>query len=359
LKKRSFILSILLIVSFFSLYSQWDSSKGAENEKKIGVMNQKTEDHTTNSIEASVKPVAEKGDAFKGLQTFIGLTGDEIIELWGKPIRIDPSSYDYVWWIYKHNENSYIQVGVLENKVVTIYGIGDDINIDPFFTGQSYDEVAKQFPVLDMHSLQVEGNTYRFELSEEELLIRPLFQFGDVWAQLYIDHFTNKLSSIRYMDDATLIKQRPYELVYRGELLFPRELSHEEWLAVENGSSKQIIDITNMIRKRYDLDQVEWHDETSKVALLHSKDMKENNYFAHDSPTKGGLADRLEAGEIKYHLAGENIAAKYVDGIAAVEGWLNSKGHRETLLNEKFTHLGVGVIEKYYTQNFISTWEPK
>lgn len=50
---------------------------------------------------------------------------------------------------------------------------------------------------------------------------------------------------------------------------------------------------------------------------------------------------------------GENIAYNYVDGPAAVEGWLNSEGHRKALLNQDYTHLGVGVKEKYYTQNFI------
>ncbi|MEK1830243.1 CAP domain-containing protein [Priestia megaterium] len=53
-------------------------------------------------------------------------------------------------------------------------------------------------------------------------------------------------------------------------------------------------------------------------------------------------------------MAGENIASNYQDGIAAVEGWLNSEGHRKALLNKEFTRLGVGVYEKYYTQNFIT-----
>jgi uncharacterized protein YkwD len=357
LRRISLILSVFLLISFFSLYSQWNSSIGGK-EQVVVVQETNTDDTTINPIEADVIPVHEEIE-YKGIHTLIGLSGDEIKAKWGEPVRIDPSSYEYVWWIYKLSDHSYTQVGVLENKVVTIFGIGDDVNIDPFYIGQPYDEIVKKFPVAESHSFKVDDNTYRFELSEEEQHVRPLIQLGDVWAQLYVDQFTNKLSSIRYMDPITLVKQRPYELVYRGELLHSRDLSKEEWQAIEKGSAQQIIDITNMIRKRHELNYVKWHEETSQVALLHSRDMMENNYFSHDSPTKGGLAERLEAGEIKYHLAGENIAAKYVDGIAAVEGWLNSKGHRETLLNEKFTHLGVGVYEKYYTQNFISTWDPK
>jgi uncharacterized protein YkwD len=359
MKKISIILSVLLTVSFLSLYSQWKTSNDTESEQILNVNSEQVNDTTKSFIDTSSTPESLNETTYKGLQTLMGVTGDEVIEKWGKPSRIDPTAYDYVWWIYKQNENSYIQIGILENKVVTIFAIGDDINADPFYIGQSYDEIASQFVVEAMHSLEVNDNSYRFELSEEEQLVRPLIRFGDVWAQLYIDHFTNKLSSIRYMDAVTLIKQRPYELVYRGELISPRKLSQEEWLAVEKGSSEQILDITNLIRKRHELSGVKWHEETSQVALLHSKDMKENDYFSHDSPSKGGLSDRLQEGNVKYHLAGENIAAKYIDGIAAVEGWLNSKGHRETLLNKEFTHLGVGVYEKYYTQNFISTWELK
>jgi uncharacterized protein YkwD len=81
--------------------------------------------------------------------------------------------------------------------------------------------------------------------------------------------------------------------------------------------------------------------------------MSTNQYFDHVSPTKGGLAERLAQGNVSYLLAGENIAAKYIDGIAAIEGWLNSEGHRETLLHEEYNYLGVGVYEKYYTQNFV------
>lgn len=356
--KRNFVfIVLLLIISFITLYSQLENtskSKEQENKTKTSIQDKLS---VANQVEDTKEQQVLDAQKYKGLHTLIGQSSDEIINKWGKPLRMDLSSYDYVWWIYKKNENSYIQVGVLDNKVVTLFAIGNDVNLDPFYIGQPYEEITNQISIQTTHSFKVEENSYRFELSNEEQSIRPLVQIGDVWAQLYIDDFTKKLSSIRYLDSSTLVKQRPYELVYRGELISARDLSTEEWSAVEIGNSEQILDITNMIRKRHELQPVVWHEETSKVAFLHSKDMKENNYFSHDSPTKGGLADRLQAGNIKYQLAGENIAAKYVDSIAAVEGWLNSEGHRETLLNSEFTHLGVGVYEKYYTQNFINTWE--
>jgi uncharacterized protein YkwD len=292
-----------------------------------------------------------------GLFSYIGKSSGEIEKILGKPARIDRSSYDYDWWIYNQDPKSYIQVGIYKNKVVTVYGIGENINISPFKIGQPLQEIYQILPLDQSVSLEVNDNSYRFELSEEDLNTRPLLPINGVFAQLYIDRFTGKLSSIRIMDDETLVKLRPYELVYRGELITAKELSQEEKEKVQKDTEKQIFDITNVIRLRHHLKPVQWDETTAEVAFKHSKDMYEENYFSHQSPTNGSLADRLADGGVFFQIAGENIAAKYVDGIAAVEGWLNSKSHRETLLNEDFTHLGVGVYDLYYTQNFIKPWE--
>lgn len=284
-------------------------------------------------------------------------SSEEITAILGEPDRIDPSAYDYDWWIYEQENNQYIQVGVLNQRVVSVYGIGKGLNAKPFVIGQPIQEVFKIQPVSSSLSLEYEGNSYRFEFSEEDMNTRPTVKIGDVFVQLYIDKFDGILSSIRVVDAETFIKQRSYEVTYRGELIEAKEISEDKWEKIEAGAEQQILSITNMLRARHGLSAVQWHEDTSKVAFLHSKDMKENEYFSHESPTEGTLVNRLAQLDIKYQMAGENIAAQYVDAIAASEGWLNSKGHRDTMLNEEFTHLGVGVDGLYYTQNFITTWD--
>lgn len=284
-------------------------------------------------------------------------SSEEITAILGEPDRIDPSAYDYDWWIYEQENNQYIQVGVLNQRVVSVYGIGKGLNAKPFVIGQPIQEVFKIQPVSSSLSLEFEGNSYRFEFSEEDMNTRPTVKIGDVFVQLYIDKFDGILSSIRVVDAETFIKQRSYEVTYRGELIEAKEISEDKWEKIEAGAEQQILSITNMLRERHGLSAVQWHEDTSKVAFLHSKDMKENEYFSHESPTEGTLVNRLAQLDIKYQMAGENIAAQYVDAIAASEGWLNSKGHRDTMLNEEFTHLGVGVDGLYYTQNFITTWD--
>ena len=289
-----------------------------------------------------------------GILSLMDKSSEEITALFGEPDRIDPSAYDYDWWIYQQANNQYIQIGILNHKVVTVYGIGTGVNVSPFKIGQPIQEVFKIAPVSSNLSLNFDGNSYRFEFSEEDMNTRPTVKIGDVFVQLYIDKFDGVLSSIRALDSETFIKQRSYEVTYRGELIKAKKITNEKWSGIEDGVEKQILSITNIIRTRHHIKPVTWDEETSQVAFLHSEDMRLNNYFSHESPNGETLVNRLAKFDVKYKMAGENIAAQYVDGIAATEGWLNSKGHRETLLNGEFTHLGVGVDGLYYTQNFIS-----
>src|SRR5699024_2650477 len=160
-------------------------------------------------------------------------------------------------------------------------------------------------------------------------------------------------SSIRILTADTLLKQQAYKIEYRGNLPDVPELSDEDWEEVEAGMEKQIFNISNVMRNQFDKPSVELDNTIGKVAYQHSQDMAENDYFSHYSKDGDGLKERLAAKKVLYMSAGENIASQYPDAPAAMEGWLNSKGHREALLNEDYTHLGVGVYHFYYTQNFI------
>ncbi|MBS4207746.1 CAP domain-containing protein [Bacillus sp. FJAT-50079] len=291
----------------------------------------------------------------EGLATYIGQSTDQLIHVYGEPIRKDPSAYGYEWWIYYDYANTYMQVGVQDGYVVTIYALGSKLNVAPFQIGQTIEEIYRTTLLETEITVASVKGTYRFELSEEDLNIRPLVQLDDIYAQLIIDKYSGSLSSIRFFDKDTLIKQRPYELYYRGDFQAPMTPDEEMWKEIERGSANQIFDISNVIRQRFDLQPLEWNEQVAEVAYKHSMDMALNSFFAHESPEYGDLASRLEAEEIEFQQAGENIAADYADGPAAVDGWLNSESHRKSLLEKEFTELGVGVYKKYYTQNFLTS----
>lgn len=292
----------------------------------------------------------------QGVASLLGKDIDGLKKILGNPSRVDLSAYGFHWWIFNNDPDQYIQAGVLNDKVVTAYGIGPKVDVLPFKIGQPIEEIFSMNVIEPEVTFEYNGSSYKFELSEQDMNTRPVIKMGDYFVQLYIDKFTSSVSSIRYMDKETIIKQRPYEMVYRGTLIEPPMLSEGDWVRIEAGQEKQILDITNAIRSRHELQLLEWDEKTAEVAYAHSKDMAIEDYFSHESEKYGDLSERLKAADILYEVAGENIAANYTDAPAVVEGWLNSESHREALLNEDFSHLGVGVYQKHYTQNFLKMW---
>lgn len=80
----------------------------------------------------------------------------------------------------------------------------------------------------------------------------------------------------------------------------------------------------------------------SGVALGHASDMAENNYFEHQDLQGKTPSDRVRASGYKEKLVGENIAygPKTVDEV--VQGWLDSPGHCENIMDPRFAEMGVG-----------------
>lgn len=304
-----------------------------------------------NQMNPPKKPSSKKPN--KGLSVLIGKNVEFLEKTLGKPQRIDPTIYHFKWYIYNRDDQTYAQVGVENQRVVTVFAMGEKLNVTPFKIGQPIEEIFNTQYIDTNVDINLGKSSYRFELNDTDLNLRPLIQLGDIYAQLYFDKFTGKLSSLRFLDAKTLIRQKPYELVYSGDLIEPPPPDEALWKSVEEATEKQIFDLTNVIRLRHHLQPLDWDERTAEVAFEHSKDMFLNNDFSHTSKKYGGLADRLNAAKIAYRSAGENIAANYTDGPAVVEGWLNSEGHRAALLNKEFTDLGVGVYKKFYTQEFI------
>lgn len=331
-------LAIIFCVVGFYLFENNESTNDKLNEQSYLV---NSRNNTYEIPQTGILSLMEKGV-------------QEVIALFGEPTRVDLSAFGYEWWIYDNSEDKYMQVAVQNEQVVSIYALGTDLVLEPFAIGQRIDQLYQTFNPEITVDVEYNDTSFQFELSEEDLGMRPLIKIGDVYAQVYIDKFTGLVSSVRFMTDEVLVLQRPYEMIYRGELPEATDLQEDEWALVDQGNEQQILSITNIIRDRFALNKVMWDEETAEVARLHSLDMFENEFFAHESPNNGNLSDRLDKGEVVFQGAGENIAAKYVDGVAAFEGWLNSKGHRDTLLNKDYTDLGVGVYRNYYTQNFIS-----
>jgi uncharacterized YkwD family protein len=119
---------------------------------------------------------------------------------------------------------------------------------------------------------------------------------------------------------------------------------------------QRVIELTNQERRNNGLADLQADAALSNVAREKSRDMQENNYFSHTSPTYGSPFDMIRDFDISYNSAGENIAQGQRSPEEVVQAWMNSEGHRANIMNGDYTHIGVGYNESgnYWTQMFIS-----
>ena len=118
----------------------------------------------------------------------------------------------------------------------------------------------------------------------------------------------------------------------------------------------EVVRLVNVERQKAGLKPVQASSKLADVARLKSKDMADKNYFSHTSPTYGSPFDMMRQFGINYRTAGENIAKGYLNPASVMNGWMNSQGHRENILNPSFGTLGVGAYKVgntiYWTQMF-------
>lgn len=278
----------------------------------------------------------------------------DLEDAYGEPVRKDPGRYGYTWWVYNDLDREYTQFGVKDNRVQTIYTTGENASLKPVAIKEKYNDVQKEFAFEKEITFERNGFKYSFHLSDDDLQVQPLIKISDdLFMQFFMDTFTDELVAVRVLTGDILLAMRPYDLKYEGSLPDDKDLSNKEWEAIQAGMERQILDLTNVFRQQFDKEELKWDDALHETALSHSKDMKDKDYFSHVSPNGNGLSERLMDMDIAYQSAGENIAADYVDAPAVVAGWLNSEGHREIMLDDSFTKLGVGVYRDYYTQDYI------
>lgn len=79
----------------------------------------------------------------------------------------------------------------------------------------------------------------------------------------------------------------------------------------------------------------------ANVALGHAADMARHNYFEHLDLSGNSPADRVRAVGYSERLVGENIAYGPKSVEEVVQGWLDSPGHCENIMDPRFAEMGI------------------
>lgn len=125
--------------------------------------------------------------------------------------------------------------------------------------------------------------------------------------------------------------------------------------AAPDGLRAEVRDCANTERAKAGLPALTDDPALDRAAQAHAEDMRNRDYFAHDTPE--GLApwDRIAAAlqdEQPFTSMGENIAMGYADVASTCDGWMNSPGHRANILNPDYDAIGTAWVDSYAVQDF-------
>jgi hypothetical protein len=121
----------------------------------------------------------------------------------------------------------------------------------------------------------------------------------------------------------------------------------------------EVIELVNVEREARNLHPLGYSEELTVAARRHSQDMGDQNYFDHTSLDGRTFYERIADAGYDYQTCGENIAAGYATPAAVVDGWMQSDGHRDNILDPDYCDIGVGhaavdssQYNHYWTQDF-------
>ena len=168
--------------------------------------------------------------------------------------------------------------------------------------------------------------------------------FGGIlfWSEMldFYAKFTLRLPQQWVEEKITLVKEAEKQII-TSQPLIAEEENPESFLTAAG-----IVQWTNSQREEYGLPPLKENSKLDNSAAMKAKDMLSKQYFDHVSPSGEEVDDLAEAADYRFVVIGENLAlGNFQDDEALVQGWMNSQGHRQNILNEKYQEIGTAVLQ--------------
>ncbi|MEI5906998.1 CAP-associated domain-containing protein [Bacillus spongiae] len=259
----------------------------------------------------------------------------------GPPKRSTINEYGVMWNTYHENYQNFLMVSFDEND--TVNGLYTNQPLLSSSLDLSFENSKESiYQILGEPLTEIRKGFTIFELSGEGEY--EVFLVDNTYVTIFYDLHEN--------DSITAIQLISEELEMSKTKLYSPETDD-----LKIGFEYQLFDVTNAARVQHDLQPLVWDHTVKETARKHSLDMAVENYFDHTNLQGQSPFDRMEEDRIQFLVAGENLAYGHVSSLFAHEGLMNSLGHRENILQEDYTFLGIGVAfndesQPYFTQKY-------
>jgi len=108
------------------------------------------------------------------------------------------------------------------------------------------------------------------------------------------------------------------------------------------GLESSLIQLINQERQSRDIGTLSQQSQLTAAARVHSEDMACNDFVSHTGSDGSLPWDRARAQGYNYSAIAENIFAGSSSAQSIFNGWMNSPGHRDNMLNPTYTEIGIG-----------------
>jgi hypothetical protein len=107
--------------------------------------------------------------------------------------------------------------------------------------------------------------------------------------------------------------------------------------------AKQLMALANEARATAGAPPLRWDNALAAAALKHTLRMVAEGPIAHQYPGELNVSERAGLTGAHFDLIEENVAVASTPA-AIHEGWMQSKGHRENMLNPEVDSVGIAVV---------------
>jgi hypothetical protein len=109
-----------------------------------------------------------------------------------------------------------------------------------------------------------------------------------------------------------------------------------------------LVDLTNNQRLAEGGKALAVNGTLEAAALMKAKDMAENHYFAHTSPTGISPWYWFSKAGYRFSYAGENLAVNFNESTDVENAWIASPTHYANLISDKFDETGIATYQGTY-----------
>ncbi len=112
--------------------------------------------------------------------------------------------------------------------------------------------------------------------------------------------------------------------------------------------SRTLVDLTNANRVQSAVQPLTVNPLLEEAARMKAEHMAAYGYFAHVSPDGVTPWHWFDKAGYRYIYAGENLAVNFTESVDVDRAWMNSPTHRDNIVNNKFTEIGIATARGYY-----------